>query len=109
MHLAPVADLSPLTSLLTTLVDGGGQSANQACEVLGSMQPAPVEAVDSLRCALADDGLVIRAASALWKIERRADLILPSLERVFYSTTTAKRHATWSASWGRRRFPSCPS
>jgi HEAT repeat protein len=81
--LAPLVDLADaVPALISRLVDDGAE-ARSICEVLGAVRPSPVEAIPALRTALSHDELVLPAASALWKIEARAETILPALKRVF--------------------------
>lgn len=58
------------------------REASLACEVLGTMRPRPTGAIPFLHEALTRDELVLSAASALWRIEGRADSIVPSMKRV---------------------------
>jgi len=81
--LAPTVDLAIEVTMLTALIDKPGREASLACEILALMRPAPVQAIASLRQALNTDGLVLPAARSLWRIERRAEPLLPALERIF--------------------------
>jgi HEAT repeat protein len=81
--LAPSVDLeSAIPTLIARLVEPG-REASLACEVLGAMRPRPTGAVPFLQEVLTRDELVLPAASALWRIEGRADSIIPSMRRVF--------------------------
>jgi len=81
--LAPSTDLAVLLPTLQSLLDARGAEASLACQVIGKMRPAPLEAVDQLVRALDDDKLVLPAATALWSIEKRIEPLLPALDRVF--------------------------
>ncbi len=81
-ELAPLVDLAPHVPTIVAFLAQPSR-ASLACQVLSLMRPAPVEAIEPLRDALQNDDMVVPAASALWAIEKRVDLILPALERVF--------------------------
>src|SRR5262249_23044644 len=53
------------------------------CTALGKIGPGARAAVPALLKALDDDWIALRAAEALWRIERRAELVLPTLGRLF--------------------------
>jgi HEAT repeat protein len=53
------------------------------CEALGRIGPGARAAVPALLEALNDDRVALWAAEALWRIERRAELVLPTLDREF--------------------------
>lgn len=54
------------------------------CEVLAALGPKGESAIPDLVAALNGDGrLVIEAALAIWKIDRRVDKAVPALARVF--------------------------
>lgn len=81
--LASSVDLeSAVPTLVAQLVEPG-REASLACEVLGATRPRPTGAVAFLQELLHRDELVLSAASALWRIEGRADSIIPALRRVF--------------------------
>ena len=82
-ELAPMVDLSGSAEALLGALDKTHREASLACEVLAMVSPKPMVAVSRLHQALGKDQLVLPAAAALWKIEQRADAILPALERVF--------------------------
>lgn len=60
-----------------------GREASLACDVLGAMRPRPTGAIPFLRETLTRDELVLSAASAMWRIEGRAESIVPAMRRVF--------------------------
>lgn len=83
---AALAALKGLASAVPALVARllePGREGLLACGVLGEMQPRPLVAVPFLQQALARDELVLSASAALWRIEGRADAIIPALRRVF--------------------------
>jgi HEAT repeat protein len=81
--LASSVDLeSAVPTLVARLVEPG-REASLACEVLGAMRPRPIGAIPFLQEVLTRDELVLSAASALWRIEGRADSIVPAMRRVF--------------------------
>lgn len=83
--LAERCDLSTETARLALLVDRNKQLALRACETIRKIGPAAIAAVPALQRAIKtdDDYLALEAVQALWHVERRADLILPVLDRLF--------------------------
>lgn len=83
--LAERCDLSSATARLASLISRDKQLALEACEALGKIGPPAIAAAPALRSAIEadDDYLAIKAVEALWRVERRADLILPVLDRLF--------------------------
>lgn len=73
---------SAVPTLAARLVESGSEPS-LACDVLGAMRPRPLGAAPFLQDALARNELVLSAASALWRIEGRADSIIPAMKRVF--------------------------
>jgi HEAT repeat protein len=55
--------------------------ASSICTTLGKIGPGAEAAVPALLEALNDDWIALPAAEALWRIERRAELVLPTLDR----------------------------
>lgn len=81
--IAPLVDLAPAVTILTERLAELGPEASLVCDVLGGMRPRPTSAVPFLQQALTLDDLVLPAASALWRIEGRADSIIPAMRRIF--------------------------
>jgi HEAT repeat protein len=81
--LASSVDLESAMPTLVARLAEAGREASLACEVLGEMRPRPTGAVVFLQELLHRDDLVLAAASALWRIEGRADSIIPAMRRVF--------------------------
>lgn len=81
--IASSVDLESAVPTFVARLMESGREASLACELLGAMRPRPIGAVPFLREAMTRDELVIPAASALWRIEGRADSIVPALRRVF--------------------------
>ena len=82
--LAPRIDLSAHVETLCRCLSHAGRPATLACEVLAEIRPAPRHAIQSLLGALNVDALVLPAASALWKIDRRVKESLPAIARIFH-------------------------
>lgn len=82
-EIAPSVDLTSALPTFVARLAETGREASLACGVLAAMRPRPMSAVPVLREILSRDELVIPAASALWRIEGRADAIVPALRRVF--------------------------
>lgn len=81
--LAASVDLEAALPILVARLAETGREAMLTCDVLGAMHPRPIDAIPFLQQALARDELVLSAASALWRIEGRADSIIPAMRRVF--------------------------
>ena len=84
--LAEDIDLTSCLAPICQVVRGGRQrSAARACEVIGTLGPRAHAAVPFLIDALEgqDELTVIAAAMALWRVDRRIDVALPHLERLF--------------------------
>jgi len=83
--LAGKADLAKHIEPMCAVVCGGGHSAGEMCEVLALLGPSARAAVPALIEALRSDhpSVVVEAAKALWKSDRRADEALPHLARLF--------------------------
>jgi HEAT repeat protein len=87
-ELARRTDISSATPTLARLLGGAPAKpshsvARSICETLGRIGPGARAAVPALLEALDDDWLALPAAEALWSIERRAELVLPTLDREF--------------------------
>jgi HEAT repeat protein len=82
-RIASSIDLASAVPALTARLVEPGREAALTCEVLGEMRPRPTGAIPLLQAALARDELVRSAGSALWRIEGRADSIVPAIRRVF--------------------------
>jgi HEAT repeat protein len=83
-ELAPSAHLAPYLPTLVAVVREGGAEAKAMCECLAAMGPAADPAIPALvEASQAESDLAARAADALWKITRRAELVLPVIARVF--------------------------
>lgn len=82
---APSADITEYIPAMCDTVLRGQEEARRMCDVLASLGPKAKDAIHCLNNALhTDDGLlVIAAARALWKIDRRVDDSLPALARAF--------------------------
>lgn len=83
IKLAPTVDIGAHVNALTALISRPGPGGRQACEVLASMRPLPLEATGALIQALQVDAFVLPAASALWMMTGDARPLLPALERIF--------------------------
>lgn len=81
--IAPSVELASALPTLVARLAEAGREASLACDVLAAMHPRPMSAVPFLREFLSRDEIVIPAAAALWRIEGRADAIVPALRRVF--------------------------
>jgi len=81
--LASSVDLVSAVPTLVARLEETGREASLACDVLTAMRPRPTAAIPFLQRALTRDELVLPAASALWRIEGRAESIIPSMKRVF--------------------------
>lgn len=81
--LAPLVDLTASVPLVITQLQHRGRRARLACEVLAAMRPVPLVAVANLQQLLDDEDLRLAAAEALWRIEGRAETILPVLALEF--------------------------
>lgn len=81
--IASSVDLESAVPTLVARLVGPRREASLACDVLGVMRPRPIGAVPILQEVLNRDELVLSAASALWRIEGRADSIIPAVRRVF--------------------------
>lgn len=82
-ELAPLVDLAASVPLVIAQLQHKGRRARLACEVLAAMRPAPLVAIADLQQLLANEGLRLAAAEALWRIEGRAETILPALALEF--------------------------
>jgi HEAT repeat protein len=82
-ELAPSVDLEASVPLVIAQLQHKGRRARLACEVLAAMRPAPLVAIADLQQLLANEGLRLAAAEALWRIEGRAETILPALALEF--------------------------
>lgn len=83
IKLAPTVDIGAHVPVFTAMISRPGRSARQACELLASIRPAPLESAGALVQALEVDELVLPAASALWRMTGDVRPLLPALERVF--------------------------
>jgi HEAT repeat protein len=84
--LAEGIDLTPYLAPICQVVRGGRKrSAGIACEVIGMLGPRAHAAVPFLIDALngEDEFTIIAAAVALWHVDRRIDVALPHLARLF--------------------------
>lgn len=81
--IASSVDLESAVQTFVARLVEPGREASLACDVLGAMRPRPIGAVPFLQEVLTRDELVLSAASALWRIEGRADSIVPAMRRVF--------------------------
>lgn len=84
--LAEDIDLTSCLAPICQVVLGGRKrSAAVACEVIGTLGPRAHAAVPSLIDALEgeDEFTTIAAAEALWRVDRRIDVALPHLARLF--------------------------
>lgn len=84
--LADEIDLTSHLAPICQVVRGARRrSAATACEVIGMLGPRAHGAVPFLIDALdsEDAFITIAATSALWRVERRIDVALPHLERLF--------------------------
>jgi HEAT repeat protein len=82
-ELASLVDLGHALPILVACLSATEIEAALSCGVLGAMQPRPKDAIPFLEQALARDELVLSAASALWRIQGCADVIIPAMRRVF--------------------------
>jgi HEAT repeat protein len=92
-RLAERADISSAVATLARLLGDAPRlpspSSNERslalliCEALGKIGPGARAAVPALLEALNDDRVALWAAEALWRIERRAEHVLPMLDREF--------------------------
>jgi HEAT repeat protein len=75
-HVAPICQV---------IRRGRKRSATAACEVIGTLGPRAHAAAPFLIDALEgeDEFIVIAAAKALWRVDRRIDVALPQLARLF--------------------------
>jgi HEAT repeat protein len=84
-----LADDIDLTAHLTPICqivrNADRYSATVACDVIGMLGPRAHAAVPFLLDALTSDDafIVIAAAEALWRVDRRVDVALPHLARLF--------------------------
>jgi HEAT repeat protein len=84
--LAEDNDLTPyLAPIYQVVRRGRKRSAAIACEVIGMLGPRAHAAVPFLIDALngEDEFTIIAAAEALWRVDRRIDVALPHLARLF--------------------------
>jgi HEAT repeat protein len=85
-ELADDIDLIPHLAPICQVARGArNRSATIACEVIGMLGPRAHAAVPFLLDALNSEGAftVIAAANALWRVDRRIDVALPHLARLF--------------------------
>lgn len=82
-HLVPNIDLTSHVALLCEWLNRSARSVTLVCEILSSIQPAPLQAIAPLVAALDVDERVLPVAEALWKIDRRVVESLPALARIF--------------------------
>jgi HEAT repeat protein len=85
-RLAAEIDLTPhVDSICQVIRRARIRSAKDACEVIGKLGSRGYEAVPALLDALngEDGSIVIAAAEALWRVDRRIDVALPHLARLF--------------------------
>lgn len=85
-ELAEDIDLTPHLAPICQVVRGARRrSAAIACEVIGMLGPRAHAAVPFLIDALdgEDEFTIIAAAEALWRVDRRIDVALPHLARLF--------------------------
>lgn len=78
-ELAPLVNLAPSVQLVISQLQHRGRRARLACEVLAAMRPAQLVAIADLQRLLGDEDLRLAAAEALWRIEGRAETVLPAL------------------------------
>lgn len=83
--LASKADLTEYMTLMSSIIRRGDRDAEDMCDVLASLGTDARSSIPTLINVLrSDDGrLVVAAAKALWKIDRRISESLPALERIF--------------------------
>ena len=86
-RLAERCDLTANAAKLALFLKHERDTARPVCAAIGAIGPTAVVAVPALLAALEadDERLGLEAAKALWRIERRADLVLPTLDRLFDS------------------------
>jgi HEAT repeat protein len=85
-ELAEDIDLTSYLAPICQVVRGARKrSAGIACEVIGMLGPRAQAAVPFLIDALngEDESTIIAAAVALWRVDRRIDVALPHLARLF--------------------------
>jgi HEAT repeat protein len=84
-ELITIADLADHIPLMCDVVRKGERDAREMCELLASLGKGARQAVPCLVEAVRSDDafLVVSAAEALWKIDRRLDEALPQLQRIF--------------------------
>jgi hypothetical protein len=88
--LAERADISSAAATLARLLGNApvlpSPSSSQRsiawsiCTALGKIGPGARAAVPALLDAINDDWIALPAAEALWRFERRAELVLPTLD-----------------------------
>lgn len=81
---AASVDLLPAAGAIAARLAEARPEASLACRVLGAMRPRPKQVVPLLVQALDRDELVLPVATALWRIEGRAEAIMAALERIFH-------------------------
>lgn len=81
--IASSVDLESAVPTFVARLKESGREASLVCAILGAIRPRPNPALPFLQEALTRDELVISAASALWRIDGRADPIIPALRRIF--------------------------
>lgn len=84
-RLANRADISERVAELIPFIQRERRIACDVCETLGKAGPGARAAAPALLEALADEEgfIALAAAGAIWRIEKRADLVLPTLRRLF--------------------------
>lgn len=83
-ELVATTDLVPHLASMRKVLHGARVAAAEMCEVLASLGPKARPAIPELLQLLQqDEGPVIAAAEALWKIDRRVTESLPALEKAF--------------------------
>lgn len=82
-NLAPRVDLRGALPDLIALLEQPGSASMGACKVIGSMVPAPREALGPLRALLGRGELDVAVAKALWRIEGQIEPLLEPLKRGF--------------------------
>lgn len=83
-ELATTTDLLPHLALMRKALYGRRVEATEMCEVLASLGPKAAPAIpDLVQLLQQEEGPVIEAAKALWKIDRRVTESLPALEKAF--------------------------
>lgn len=83
---ASMVDLAEAVPTLLARLADASREAMLVCGVLADMRPRPTAAIPALHAILSNDELVIPASQALWRIEGRADVLIPALRRAFHDS-----------------------